>query len=86
MDLFNTETNANLLPFDGEVNYYGRIIRPAEASRYLQVLLDTIAWKNDEAVIFGKHIITKRKAAWYPVIWSCAVSWAWQLPEKWFLI
>jgi alkylated DNA repair dioxygenase AlkB len=28
-------------------------------------LLHTIQWKNDEAVIFGKHIITKRKAAWY---------------------
>ncbi len=27
--------------------------------------MDTIQWKNDEAVIFGKHIITKRKAAWY---------------------
>jgi alkylated DNA repair dioxygenase AlkB len=65
MDLFNTETSPNLLPFDGEVNYYGRIMPPAEANDYLQVLLDTIAWKNDEAVIFGKHIITKRKAAWY---------------------
>ncbi|NCD69619.1 alpha-ketoglutarate-dependent dioxygenase AlkB family protein [Mucilaginibacter agri] len=65
MDLFNTATNNNLLPYDGEVNYYGRIMPPAEASRYLQILLDTIAWKNDEAIIFGKHFITKRKAAWY---------------------
>ncbi len=24
-----------------------------------------MAWKNDEAHIFGKHIITKRKVAWY---------------------
>lgn len=65
MDLFNTETNANLLPFDGEVNYYGQIMPTGQASHYLQALLDTIAWKNDEAVIFGKHIITKRKVAWY---------------------
>ena len=65
MDLFNTQTSANLLPYDGEVNYYGRIMPPAGANHYLQILLDTIAWKNDEAVIFGKHIITKRKAAWY---------------------
>jgi alkylated DNA repair dioxygenase AlkB len=28
-------------------------------------LLNNIQWQNDEAVIFGKHIITKRKAAWY---------------------
>jgi alkylated DNA repair dioxygenase AlkB len=27
--------------------------------------LHSIAWKNDEAVIFGKHLITKRKVAWY---------------------
>lgn len=35
------------------------------ADHYLHQLLDTIAWKNDEAIIFGRHIITKRKAAWY---------------------
>ncbi len=36
-----------------------------EADHYLERLLNTIEWKNDEAVIFGKHIITKRKVAWY---------------------
>ena len=28
-------------------------------------LLQNIPWKNDEAIVFGKHIITKRKTAWY---------------------
>ena len=28
-------------------------------------LLEHIEWRNDEAVIFGRHIITKRKVAWY---------------------
>jgi alkylated DNA repair dioxygenase AlkB len=65
MDLFNTITNTNLLPFDGEVNYYGKILNPIEANNYLDILLNTIQWKNDEAVIFGRHIITKRKVAWY---------------------
>ncbi|MCZ2084864.1 MAG: alpha-ketoglutarate-dependent dioxygenase AlkB, partial [Flavobacteriales bacterium] len=27
--------------------------------------LETIEWKNDEAIIFGKKILTKRKVAWY---------------------
>lgn len=36
-----------------------------EADHYLERLLQTIEWKNDEAVIFGKHFITKRKVAWY---------------------
>jgi alkylated DNA repair dioxygenase AlkB len=65
MDLFNTEIMTNILPFDGEVNYYGRVMPQQKADAYLQTLLDTIAWKNDEARIFGRHIITKRKVAWY---------------------
>lgn len=65
MDLFNTERVTNLLPFDGEVEYFGKVMRPEKAQHYLQQLLTTIEWRNDEAVIFGKHIITKRKVAWY---------------------
>lgn len=55
----------NWLPEDGIVNYYGKIFSAKESEHYLKVLLETIEWKNDEAVIFGKRIITKRKVAWY---------------------
>ena len=67
MDLFGNTFDAqtNLLPHGGTVNYYGRIMNLAEADRYFKILFETIAWKNDEAKIFGKHFITKRKAAWY---------------------
>ncbi len=65
MDLFNLSSKINLLPHDGEVIYYGRVMERNEADTYMEVLLNTIPWKNDEAVIFGKHIITKRKVAWY---------------------
>ena len=65
LDLFNNQTNSNLLPYDGIVNYYGKIMPAPKAADYLDSLLDTIAWKNDEAVIYGKLIITKRKVAWY---------------------
>ena len=65
MDLFSNNTIGNLLPYDGTVNYHGKILKPDEALNYCDVLMNTIAWKNDEAVIFGRHIITKRKAAWY---------------------
>jgi len=57
--------NKNLLPYQGEVNYYGKVMPADEANTYLDILLSSIQWKNDEAVIFGKHIITKRKVAWY---------------------
>ncbi len=65
MDLFTSERITNLLPEDGIVYYYGKVLNQDEANRYFHSLLDTILWKNDEAVIFGKHIITKRKVAWY---------------------
>ena len=65
MDLLNKDINTNLLPFDGTVNYYGKILSTEAALDYYQVLMDTVAWRNDEAVIFGKRIITKRKVAWY---------------------
>ncbi len=65
MDLFNTQTTPNLLPYDGVVNYYGQVLDAIQAQHYLERLLETIEWKNDEVMIFGKHIITKRKVAWY---------------------
>ncbi|SIR25172.1 alpha-ketoglutarate-dependent dioxygenase AlkB family protein [Maribacter ulvicola] len=55
----------NLLPYGGTVNYFGKILNEEEAIQYLDALLSNIAWKNDEAIIFGKKIITKRKVAWY---------------------
>jgi alkylated DNA repair dioxygenase AlkB len=67
MDLFTPDINPqdNLLPKDGIVNYYGRLMPHAAADDYLAYLLEHIDWKNDEAVIFGKRIVTNRKAAWY---------------------
>lgn len=67
MDLFDKEhtTDTNLLPHEGIVNYFGKIMTPDRADRYTDLLLQTIPWKNDDAIIFGKHIITKRKVAWY---------------------
>ena len=67
MDLFNNEVDEskNLLPKDGTVNYYGELLSPKEANHYLESLLTTIPWRPDEAVIFGKHYLTKRKVAWY---------------------
>lgn len=67
MDLFSHLNNPtdNLLPYDGEVNYYGSIIEPATANRYFHILMNSIAWKKDQAVLFGKRIETKREVAWY---------------------
>lgn len=67
MDLFDTliDEKRNLLPKDGTVNYYGKLFNQKEADQYFQMLLANIDWRNDEAIIFGKKIITRRKVAWY---------------------
>jgi alkylated DNA repair dioxygenase AlkB len=67
MDLFNTETEQtkNIVPKDGIVNYHGKLWNRQEANHYFEKLWNTIEWKNDQAIIFGKLITTKRKVAWY---------------------
>jgi hypothetical protein len=58
MYLLPSEPTRNLLPFDGITNYYGPILASGEAQDYLEALLTTVPWRNDEAVICGKHIVT----------------------------
>ncbi|OPC06542.1 DNA methylase [Elizabethkingia ursingii] len=67
MELFERETDntLNLLPKDGTVNYYGKTFSKEEADHYYHLLLSEVEWRNDEAIIFGKKILTKRKVAWY---------------------
>lgn len=64
MDLFS-DGISNLLPYDGTVHYFGPIISSSDSDRLFHSLLNTIEWKQDEAIIFSKHILTKRKVAWY---------------------
>jgi len=65
MELFGNDPTANLLPCDGTVNYYGPILSGDEARRYCETLLKSVRWERDEAIIFGKRIVTARKVAWY---------------------
>lgn len=62
---FSNDPAVNLLPCDGEVHYYGKLMTPKQANDYYTELMSNIAWENDQAIIFGKRIITKRKVAWY---------------------
>jgi len=54
------------------------------ANLYFDALLTEIDWRCDQAIIFGKHIETKRKVAWYadqPFVYrysnttKCALPW-----------
>lgn len=65
MNLFDNEPLTNLIPLDGIAIYYGKIFDVEKSNFYFNSLFKQIEWKNDEAIIFGKHIITARKVAWY---------------------
>ena len=67
MELFEREFDAeqNLLPQDGTVHYYGKIYPLDTADRLYGILMESISWQHDQAIIFGKTIKTKRKVAWY---------------------
>jgi len=67
MNLFSEQTDPtyNWLPKDGIVNYFGSVYTLAESKEIFTRLMEEIVWKNDEAIIFGKLIVTKRKVAWY---------------------
>lgn len=92
MKLFDDtiDKTKNWLPKDGVVNYHGKIFNQEQADNYLEQLLNTIEWRNDEAIIFGKKIVTKRKVAWYgekPFEYTysnttkCALAWTKELLE-----
>lgn len=63
-NLFDLEPH-NLLPYDGTVLYFGKILNTQLADHYFDLLRHSINWKKDQAIIFGKKILTKRKVAWY---------------------
>jgi alkylated DNA repair dioxygenase AlkB len=55
----------NLLPCDGEAFYHPRFFPPAEASELFAELLASLAWRQEEAVLFGRRVPLPRLTAWY---------------------
>ncbi|TDW96975.1 alpha-ketoglutarate-dependent dioxygenase AlkB family protein [Dinghuibacter silviterrae] len=62
IDLF-THYGTNLLPYDGEVRYFGPIL--AQANDYLARLLADIPWQHDQVFVQGQLRNTRRKVAWF---------------------
>ena len=65
MDLFNQNIIQNILPFDGEAIYHGLVLDRKQCDFYYQKFFNEIPWENDQAIVFGKHYVTKRKVAWF---------------------
>ena len=67
MELFDhpTYSTQNLLPKDGVVLFYPDVLSEIQCHEYFKELMEQIEWRHDEAVIYGKKIVTRRKVAWY---------------------
>lgn len=65
MDLFNPDIVQNILPYDGEAVDHGLVLNKEQCNFYYQKLLNEIPWEHDQAIVFGKHFVTKRKVAWF---------------------
>ena len=51
----------NLLPKDGGATYFPGIFNPERCAALFDALNKTIDWKEDQLVMFGRLITTKRK-------------------------
>src|SRR5690606_12446198 len=58
-------SHKNLLPFDGNAIYIPEVWSAESSGLNFNILLSTICWQQDEVMMFGKKIVTKRKVAWY---------------------
>ena len=54
----------NLLPKDGGATYFPGIFNPERCAALFDALNKTIDWREDQLVMFGRLITTKRKVAW----------------------
>jgi alkylated DNA repair dioxygenase AlkB len=55
----------NIINKDGIAIYYGCILNEQSLPTIYNELLNKIAWQQDQIVMFGKAITTKRKVAFY---------------------
>ena len=54
----------NFLPKDGRVTYISKVFEPNNCSTLFASLREALDWQQDQLVMFGKLITTKREVAW----------------------
>jgi alkylated DNA repair dioxygenase AlkB len=55
----------NLLPCDGEIRLYEAALGPVDADRLLDLLMASIAWRQETATIMGRRMPIPRLTAWH---------------------
>lgn len=64
--LFNENIQGkNILPFDGEAYIYQSFFNANESANYFDKLMNTIAWKQDQMILYGREVALPRLTAWY---------------------
>ena len=58
------DCRSNLLPKDGRVHYHPRIITQANSDNLMSRLQASLIWQQDQLIMFGKTVRTRRKIAW----------------------
>jgi alkylated DNA repair dioxygenase AlkB len=64
-DLFGTSAFETLPIVDAEIQFMHHLFTADEADRIFNELHDSIAWRHDEIVIYGKKMLQPRLTAWY---------------------
>jgi alkylated DNA repair dioxygenase AlkB len=65
VDIFDAEYPIERLPTDGSLVDHGLVYSISESQIIMDRLLTEIPWRSDTAFIYGRHITTKRKVAWF---------------------
>jgi alkylated DNA repair dioxygenase AlkB len=55
----------NIINQDGQAHYFGVVLNEEQKRSYYTDLFNNIEWMNENLIMFGKEITTKRKVAFY---------------------
>ena len=74
----------NLLPQDGSVTYIPNVFDPNSCSTLFTSLRASLDWQQDQLLMFGKLITTKREVAWVGDA-GCSYTYSGvkKLPQAW---
>ncbi|MDX2130205.1 MAG: alpha-ketoglutarate-dependent dioxygenase AlkB [Chloroherpetonaceae bacterium] len=64
VSLFPLLSSIQILPYDGETIYFGKVFDELKATALYNELLLSVAWEHDVVKMMGRLITTKRKVAW----------------------
>ncbi|MET3875109.1 alpha-ketoglutarate-dependent dioxygenase AlkB [Chitinophaga sp. OAE865] len=62
---FNEEDATKISLLNGELAYYPQFFNGQESSHFMQILLETINWKQESMKMYGKEVLFPRLMAWY---------------------